>query len=156
MLRNFQKQARWTKLSVLSLSERIPYSCHMEIQLSSPCLLQEACTLVFKVSEHILGRAASDLTKTPWQVWIDFTASPVHTHATHHFRDLCSLKRFSSILWHQISETLFPPPLRLSLVSWTSTGPSSLYDLMILLQVIPWDYQSQWNIMVMYVDFGAK
>ena len=49
----FSKKARWTQLSVLSLSQKKPYACNMEIQLSSPCLLREVCALVFKPLKHV-------------------------------------------------------------------------------------------------------
>ena len=147
--------------AVLSLPQRNPYACNMEIHLSSPCLLREACTLFFKALEHILGRAASSTAKTLWQVWIDFTAfptphphthPPTHPHTNHHFKYLYSLKRFSSVLCHQISKILLPPPLQLPPFSWSLTGFSSQYHFMLLLKVIPWSYQRQWNIMVMRVD----
>lgn len=79
----FSKKARWTRLSVLSVSQKKPYACNMEIQLSSPCLLREACTLVFKPLKHVLGRVSSSIAQTHWQVWIDFTALHTLTH-THH------------------------------------------------------------------------
>lgn len=58
-LKDFQKKARWTTLSVLSLPQRNLYAYNMEIQLSSFCLLREVSTLFFKPQKHIIGRSPS-------------------------------------------------------------------------------------------------
>lgn len=108
-LRDFQKKARWTKLSILSLSLRNPYARDMKIQLSSPCLLREVCILLFKPWKHVLGRTASSIVKTPWQVWIDFIALHTHTHHSPLQRSLFDEKIFQSFLSSNLRDLSFTP-----------------------------------------------